>query len=453
MRLEEIATPESWLIPNSNDPAWVYNCSEERFFNLLNKQSVTKTGFDNIMGSTLLSDEDIKRERLRPPFPPSLIALNGGRTPKVHGVRYAPGKGRVYEEKNLVYANTYEAPDITDEAITPEDEENLALVKGHFAHILSDPKEQGMLLDWLSRIVQNPGKHANYAVVLQGTPGDGKTWFAEMMAAVMGRTNVRMLNAQTLYSSFSDWAQGQCMTCIEEIRLINEHNKYEVLNKIKPFITNDYVEVHPKGKAPFDAKNTTNYLLLTNHQDALPLDDGERRYMVLYSRWQRKDKLEAWKKEHPGYYQRLYDAIKESPHAIRRWLLGHKQAEDFAPYDNPPFTSAMGEMIELAKPEFVQDVEEIVDANTVTEVSEDLIIVDALNDYLNMTHRKTYTGKAANMMLRKAGYERIARQVKIDGRPRICYTKNKEKFMDGGEVSTYKIRDFLKFRKAICEEL
>jgi hypothetical protein len=54
-----------------------------------------------------------------------------------------------------------------------------------------------ILLDWLSRSAK-PRQARELGDLTQGTEGDGKSFFAEMMRNVMGVSNVRMLNAQSL---------------------------------------------------------------------------------------------------------------------------------------------------------------------------------------------------------------------------------------------------------------
>src|SRR5690606_42095692 len=58
--------------------------------------------------------------------------------------------------------------------------------------------------------------------------------------------------------------------------------------------------------------NTTNYLLFTNYKDALPLDDTDRRYLILFSQWQRPEDIRAFKNENSDYYTKLYETLIDS---------------------------------------------------------------------------------------------------------------------------------------------
>src|SRR5699024_3885355 len=93
------------------------------------------------------------------------------------------------------------------------------------------------------------------------------------------------------------------------------------------------------------AKNTTNYLLFTNYLDALPLDDDDRRYLILKSQWQSRVQLEGFKADNPKYYDDLYEALELSPGGLRGWLLNHNISKDFSPTGAAPRTAGRAELI------------------------------------------------------------------------------------------------------------
>jgi Family of unknown function (DUF5906) len=59
-------------------------------------------------------------------------------------------------------------------------------------------------------------------------------------------------------------------------------DKREVYNKLKDFLTTppDRVEVNRKHIHPYAVPNIQNWIFLTNHDDAISLDDDDRRFWV-----------------------------------------------------------------------------------------------------------------------------------------------------------------------------
>jgi len=269
----------------------------------------------------------------------------------VAGTMYAPSFPSLFTHSKVDYINTYEAElhEVVDQAV--EDEAKKMLMS-HLTHLIADKREIDIILDYLSFCVQNPGDKLPWAVVLQGAPGDGKSFFSEMMRLILGFNNVRVMNAQTLESNFSGWAAGQCMTFIEELKIDN-YKKYETTNKLKPFISNPTVEQVKKGMDPVTIPNTTNYFCLTNHKDAIPMDDNDRRYCVIFSKWQSGKAIEEFlSKINPRYYIDLYENMRNSIPALYQALKNHEINTTFNAERRAPITASRNKMIELGKSPF-----------------------------------------------------------------------------------------------------
>lgn len=409
-------------------PAWVepyvYDLSNDRFFNFENKLSVSKEGFNAMYNRQSMTKKDILEGKQQASHSAAVLATDIYRIEHIAGTRYEPGHDGVFYDNGTKYGNLYAEHELPamPEKYSSRDLKNIERVKNHIRHLLEKVEERHILLDWLSWVVQNPGQHVNWAILLQGTEGDGKSFFAEMMRSVMGVSNVRMLNASSLEGNFSDWTVGQCLTCIEEVRLINPQNKYEVLNKIKPYITNKHIEVHPKGGAQFNARNTTSYLLFSNFRDALPIGENSRRYCILFSRFQSAMQLAAFLAERDDYYEKLYAAIEESAGAIRKWLLNRDVSEKFKPFGNAPDTSAKKFMIRQAQPEFIQTLDDMISEKVSPLISEELLDMATLRTEMALRDVEMLRGKVLGGAMERHGFEQLGR-IKVAGELRYFYSK------------------------------
>lgn len=431
-----------WIEP------WVYDTSNDRFFHTEHKVAVTKQGFDAMFDRQALTKKDLLDGKEAASRSASELALQVFPVEVVQGRRYEPGQDPIFYNHGK-FANTYAEHEIPElpEKISPRDRKAVERVKNHIRHLLVNVDERHLFLDWLSWVVQNPGRHVNWAILLQGTEGDGKSFFAQLMRSVMGASNVRMLNAQSLETSFTDWTVGQCLTCIEEVRLINPNNKYEVLNKIKPYITNEIIEVHPKGGAQYNARNTTSYLMFSNFRDALPLGENGRRYCVLFSRFQTKSQLAAFVAENEDYYEELYAAIANCAPAIRKWLLNREQHENFRPFGDAPDTEARKFMIREAQPEMIQALDDAIREGVSPLISEDLLDMDIYKQEMQSRGIEVFKGKGLSAALQRHDYEFLGR-VKVLGEMRNVYSKIPEnwRYIGAGEqvhVNFDKIRKYI----------
>lgn len=433
---------------------WVFNSSNDTFFHVSSKTEMSITGFNAVYSRYALSKQDIQDGKMTPSHSPFELAMNMYTVPTVEGIMYLPGEEIVFKYNGKTYANLYNeglVPE-TPKELSPAGKMAIRTVKAHIAHLLENEDEQRLFTDWLAWIVQNPGKRMNWAMLLQGVEGDGKSFFGMLLYAVMGGNNVKTLNATVLETDFTGWAHGQCVLVVEEPRL-HGHNKYDVINKIKPFITNKIVSIHAKGRDPFDVENTTSFFMPTNFKDALPINDNDRRYCVLFSKWQSRDALRAFREENPRYYTELYATIENHQGALRKWLIEHIVDDDFPAGGDAPVTVARQYMIASTTPEILTAIDEIIAEGVHPEASEDLINITALMDILIGRDVEIPQTHSLKRVLEQGGYTYIGR-VRIDpnGPQQRVWSKKPGVFMSGNVPNIQAIRKSVKDRQAAIEE-
>jgi hypothetical protein len=418
-----VETPD-WL------NGWVYLSHADRFFNLESKQMLTEKAFDNTFGrytgDTLASD----------------FALDKVKIETAYMAGYLPGEGDFFTLNGNRYANTYSERNVPriPAKLEGRDRENVQRVLRHFAHLFTDERERQIFISWCAYIVQTK-QRPNWAIVLQGVEGDGKNFFGNLMAAVLGGDNVRTVFAKTLEAPHNAWAEGQLFTFIEEVRMIG-HNRYDIINSIKPLITNPTVEIHAKNINPYTAPNTTAYMLTTNFQNALPLNDNDRRYFILMSQWQDARKLQAFLDSNPTYFADLYRTLDESPGALLGWLTVYKLHPDFDARGRAPHSHGRRQMVELNKSSEGLTLEDIIEEGKYPDICEDLVIVSSLIASLADETGIMPQGKGIEIILREAGFTYIGRP-KINGKKESVWSKNPDKFGRNAATVFSRIRYYL----------
>jgi len=299
----------------------------------------------------------------------------------VHGGMYAPQFADSFNYDGLDYLNTYRPNKL--ERVDYKAGSAVSMVKKHIAHLLPDKYEQSIIINYLAHNVQHAGKKIPWSIILQGVQGDGKSFISEMMKHVLGASNCASINVESLDEKFTPWAEGNVMVFIEELKLDN-YKKYETLNKLKPYITNPTVSVRRMREDMFEAINTTNYFALTNFRDALPIDINDRRYCVLFSQWQSKDKLQAFMKDNEGYYPKLYKTMREGVGEILDWLLRFPIDNWFLSATTAPETAAKRSMIEISKSDERLTVEDAIEACERDDINEEFINITELQTWASL---------------------------------------------------------------------
>lgn len=352
-----IAKVRAWLTPvvevqeSHAAPDWlkpyVYITDEDRFFDTVKKHRFTRQSFN------ALHNRHMPKNDSGDPIKPACdaaIDLYDIRT--VRSAIYQPSVGLFFVMDGKECVNTYDDSQVPamPPVLLDDEEAAVEVVRSHIANILPDERERQLFTNWLAYVVQNPGVKIRWAPYICGVPGDGKSFFVSLLGACMGTSHVKALNGDLLASgsSFSDWAVERCVTVIEEVKLHGQ-NKFDAANKIKPFITNPVIDVHPKGRAPYNAPNTVQYMVVSNYLDGMPVTDDDRRFMFLQTRFS-IDSLRSFKREHPAFYTRLFDAVADYPGAMRYWLMHYQDWHpDFTPDGNAPATSMRDLVIELSE--------------------------------------------------------------------------------------------------------
>jgi len=101
-----------------------------------------------------------------------------------------------------------------------------------------------------------------------------------------------------------------------------------------------------------------NYLALTNHEDAMPLEDSDRRYACYKTRFETKAEMEAATGR--DYWRNIYDAIDNHAGEILGWLCSI-DLSDFNPNEAPAVNAYKATMIELSRSDDEINVKEIME--------------------------------------------------------------------------------------------
>lgn len=364
---------------------------------------------------------DVKYSRETPPdgegIPQSATQYSNNYIKCVHNGMYGPMFDEFFSYEGVRYFNTYQPSRLERVGVGKTD--IVERVKGHIAHLLPKQNEQELLINYLAHNTQSPGKKIHWALILQGVQGDGKSFLAEMMKHVLGAANCRIITVDSLDEKFTGWAEGNSMVFIEELKLDN-FKKYETLNKLKPYITNPTVPVRRMRQDVYEAINTTNYFALTNFKDALPLDDHDRRYCVLFSQWQSKESLTKWMSENPNYYPDLYDSMRKNAGEILDWLLDYDIPESFLSLSRAPETDAKKAMVGMAKGDDYMLVDDAIEEFDCHDINNHVVnvtkLVRLISDSME-THYDNFpkTTRLKNILLDK-GYHMIGIYKTTEGR-------------------------------------
>lgn len=223
--------------------------------------------------------------------------------PRANAVCFRPevNPGKIMEVEGLKLLNCYvpiEVPRVEGDA-TP--------FINHVKKMLPDEHDQDILFHYMASLVQNIGVKFQWWPVLQGTKGNGKTLLITVLSYCIGDRYTHLVNPEAMVKTsnqFNDWITNTLFIGIEEAR--TKDGRRDLLELLKPIVTNRKVAVEGKGLKQTKTDNRANGMALTNYQDAMPIDDDERRYAIFFTAQQSvEDMIRDGMNEE--YFSDLYD--------------------------------------------------------------------------------------------------------------------------------------------------
>lgn len=284
------------------------------------------------------------------------------RFPKVHRTAFRPAlpPGAIWESGGQDYVNIY-SPVVTARA-AGDPAPFLDLLK----RILPVKIDRDILLAYMAFCCQYPGVKAQWAVLIQGVQGNGKSFIGECLIEAVGRRYCHSPKAGELTGKFNSWVYGILLAIVED--MYTPSRQSEVLEVLKPMITSAYLEIEPKGQDKRSAEICCNFLLNSNHKDAIRKTKDDRRFAVFYCAQQEEADL-ARDGMAGDYFPKLYDWARTGGWAIVNDFLRSYQIPDAL---NParachraPVTSSTAEACRASAGPIEQEIQDAIEAGRV----------------------------------------------------------------------------------------
>lgn len=240
----------------------------------------------------------------------------------------------------------------------------------HVRKILPNGNDADILIAYLAACVQHPGVKAAWAPLLQGVEGNGKSLLVEIMARAIGRCYTHQARADHIDGRFNAHLYGKLFVAFNEVKVTQD--KQSVWETLKSYVTDVWQQIEYKGGAIVQRELLFNMLFCTNHTDALPKTQGDRRICPLFCAQQTAaDLLRDGMLDEGGHTSRYFMALYH-------WLEdedGYAIAADYlATYDIPaelnfakdckraPVTTSTGAAIEASMDTGEQEVVEAIES-------------------------------------------------------------------------------------------
>ena len=343
----------------------------------------------------------------------------------------------VKDEKGLLQLNTYRPSDIKAIKIDTHIENFKELIKRLTENEGTGTDSKGgevdlfeYVLDHLSMPFQQPGNKIKKAVLFHSKEFQvGKNTFFSIVQEGLGKDNCAVIDPIEAIDKARGFLEHQ-LVLIDEIKLDGDwHKKISTLNVMKPLMTNTDFRMRPLFHNWKFIYSTCNFMMFTNHSDALAVNVNEARYTIIDIN-KTRDQMGGdeffslfWTPE--GH---LVDGLVE---AVKWFLTNRKISNDFNPKSISLKTNFLEVMSEEGGHPLLKDIKPLFNERA-TPFHQSVIAIQEAFDWLK--NNKKIPGRINDLadVLTKLGCERVGevKHKRTGRKPTMWILRNHDFFCD-----------------------
>jgi Family of unknown function (DUF5906) len=327
---------------------------------------------------------------------------------QVSGIAYEPGdqQGSIIVD-GVRCVNMWVAPHIRPKPGDPQP------LFDFFLHLFPDKKDRMAVMLWCATLIARPRVRMKYGLLMASVAqGVGKTTFCEIMRVMVGERNCSAPSVKDVVESqFNSWIVRKRLVFVNEIY---EGSSSKAYQKLKSFITDQTLEANEKMIKTYSIKNWAHFILCSNAEVPLWVEESDRRFLVPKVTEQKKPQ---------AYWEALYQWLASGGYSIvAQWAEDYVQQHGgVKASDEAPITSRKLEMIEdsrSAEERAALDLAATVLAQYAVDGTRAVLVVNEVVDWLTATFRLKYALKPmlVRRWFRQAGLSISTARLKVEGR-------------------------------------
>lgn len=253
----------------------------------------------------------------------------------VEALGFHPGEGAIFKVGNDSYANLYRNRLPKPLEPTKFELEKIEWIFGRIA----DETYRTWLKQYYGHVAQKPGTKIKSAPLLWSeTQRNGKSTLVKTIPALLvGAEYSHDVSPDLLQSPFNDYLQGAWHVNLLEFRVGSRGERTMITNKLKAYITDDMVPLHPKGSSGYTMPNHFFVTASGNDEDAAAIDNNDERWGVHeFKQPKFTDSERKW-----IYYEFLL--LPRAAAVLRHYFL-NVDLDGFYPAGSAPMTEAKADM-------------------------------------------------------------------------------------------------------------
>jgi hypothetical protein len=262
---------------------------------------------------------------------------------------------------------------------------------------------------WMAHLIQKPDiKMFVSLAIWSHSQGVGKNLLFECLSAIIGTIHATIIGQDELNSQFNGWANRRIFVIGDEV---SSSDKRQQSDKLKGLITGTSIHINVKYQPDRELPNLLNFVFLSNHHDALFVNDHDRRFFV----WE----IEAGRL--PEAHSNAFVQWRNSGGlaALHHFLL-HYPLGDFNPRAPAPMTAAKQQMAQDNRSDLESWLSDLLSSDVATVLGRELATANELGrKYAVETGQSIPSSKAVVGACKRHGIWARPSQVRVAGNMKV----------------------------------
>lgn len=356
----------------------------------------------------------VQKDRFNTHYANKFIDLGTSQKPRPVALGQAWLQHALRREANGIRLAPNEPEDLPDGAINSWLGFSTVPIKGDikpfiqlFKRQIPNRHDREYVLHWIANLLQNPASKAYTSIVMWSRiQGTGKNLIWECVGNLFNERHFTLVSQEVFDDAFTEWKANRVFVICDEV---SSTERRSTADRIKGWITSSSNSINAKNEPKFTQPNLIKYVFLSNHPDAVFLDDSDRRFFVIEVQQGRLPEAEA-----QAFTKWRDNGGKE---ALLYFLL-NLDIGDFNSMAPAPMSSAKQEMIEDNKSDFERWLDQALD-NIDTTIGREICSADELTSLYHRHSGYKCSSKVVTLALNKRGIKRLSKQAKMTNGKRI----------------------------------
>lgn len=316
---------------------------------------------------------------------------------------YEPGdKQGIIIVEGIRSVNTWVMPNIARVAGDPQPWLDFMV------YLFPDPGDRHEVMRWCATLIACPRVRMKYGLLLASAmQGVGKTTLCEILRILVGPQNCSAPSVKDVVESgFNSWLVRKRLVFVNEIY---EGSSWKASQRLKSYISDPTIEANEKMIRGYSIKNWAHFILCSNADVPVRLDQEDRRFLVPQVTEIKRAKAE-WEAFHLWLAGGGYGIIAAWADAF---VAEHGHVRDG---DEAPFTTRKEHLIEdsLANEEhWVADLAMALVDHAAATGGQAVLVVDDVVEWLAGRSQTRFKAATVRRWLAKAGLH-ISARLKVD---------------------------------------